>query len=376
MTITTEVRKSGAYVSDGIQTIFPFFFRIFEESDIVVTVGNDNRLDPQNVTLKLDEDYTVQFVEDSENGSITLAEPVEKGKILVITSDVPELQLMHLTNKGAMFPEVLEDAHDKAVVLIQQLNEKLSRAVLVPLTVNESPEDYLIEYENRMVEHVNHVDSVKQEIDEDLKESNEFLRYTQEYLVLSRKKVDEIVADVREDANAISKDVNNKATEFTSLYDGFRQDLERIMQAVQNLPQYNQLNHAFFGFRISDDMQLIVERSEGGDTFNSGDYLYSTVLPITARFEMQGGALFLILPFADDVVEEPEEEPNETPDDNTGETPEGDDSGSDGDDGGGSEDGGDGNEGSGGDESSGDEEDNGDSGGSGGNDSDLELSSL
>lgn len=143
MTIETENRKAGPYLSDGVQLIFPFNFRIFSKTDIVVTVGNDDIGNPNNTILSVDIDYDVSFVDGGDDGNVVLKSPQPVGIVLVITSDVPKLQPLHLTNKGGMFPEVLEQAFDRCVVLTQQLNEKVSRAVTLPVTIVDAPEDYL-----------------------------------------------------------------------------------------------------------------------------------------------------------------------------------------------------------------------------------------
>lgn len=147
MTIETEYRKSGPFISDGEQLIFPFYFRIFEKKDIVVTVGNDDLYSPNAQILNLYSDYDIQFTEGESGGNIILKAAIPSGKVIVITSDVKELQLAHFTNKGGMFPQVIETALDKCVVLIQQLKEKVGRSLIMPVTsTGYSPEKFLQDF--------------------------------------------------------------------------------------------------------------------------------------------------------------------------------------------------------------------------------------
>ena len=142
MTIETENRLAGPFESDGIQTIFPFKFRVFTREDIVVTVGDGDANAQTEIVLTLDNDYDVSFSDDMTEGNVILKSPIPAGKIIVITSAVSELQLVHLTNKGGMFPEVIEMALDRAVILIQQLRGYVDRSVRVPVTSDVDPNDF------------------------------------------------------------------------------------------------------------------------------------------------------------------------------------------------------------------------------------------
>lgn len=60
MTVSTEV-DHNEYTGNGVTTSFPYTFRVFNKSDLVVQV-----IDPdENITvLALDTDYTVTGLED------------------------------------------------------------------------------------------------------------------------------------------------------------------------------------------------------------------------------------------------------------------------------------------------------------------------
>ena len=53
---------------------------------------------------------------------------------LVITSALEPLQGTDLTNQGGFYPEVINDALDKAVILHQQQQDELNRSIKFSLT--------------------------------------------------------------------------------------------------------------------------------------------------------------------------------------------------------------------------------------------------
>lgn len=136
MTISSTTRKAGPYIGNGTASVFPFAFKVFQASDVEVvrlTVATN-----VETTLALTTDYTVSLNQDQDSnpgGSITLvAGALATGYNLVITSDVENLQPTDLTNQGGFYPDVINDALDRATIQIQQLQEGLDRAALLPIT--------------------------------------------------------------------------------------------------------------------------------------------------------------------------------------------------------------------------------------------------
>jgi hypothetical protein len=139
MTINTEIRKAGPFEGDGISTRFPFAFKVFDPADVVAVRGQENG----ETVLSHGADFTATVSPDQENapgGEVTLSAPLSVGDTLVLTSDQPNLQPLVLTNQGGFFPEVINDAFDRAVILIQQLAEGLARAVKTPISSSGSPD--------------------------------------------------------------------------------------------------------------------------------------------------------------------------------------------------------------------------------------------
>lgn len=116
MTVSTEVDHND-YTGNGVTTSFPYTFRIFHKSDLVVQVVDLN----ENITdLVLDTDYTVTGAGGYTGGNVVLSSPLANGYQISISRELPVTQETDLRNQGKFFAEVHEDAFDKLTMLIQQ----------------------------------------------------------------------------------------------------------------------------------------------------------------------------------------------------------------------------------------------------------------
>lgn len=134
MAISSSIRKSGPYSGNGLSTTFPFGFKIFDDGDVHVVrsdaAGNQT-------VLVLGSDFTVTLNGDQDaapGGRVVLTAPLASGYLLMLTSDLSELQPTVLTNSGGFYPDVLNDSLDRLTILTQQLREKVDRAVVAPIT--------------------------------------------------------------------------------------------------------------------------------------------------------------------------------------------------------------------------------------------------
>lgn len=117
MTVSTEV-DHNEYTGNGVTTTFPYTFRIFQKSDLVVQVFD---LDENLTVLTLDTDYTVTGAGGYVGGNVILTAPLTSGYKISIMRDLPVTQDTDLRNQGSFFAEVHEDAFDKLTMLIQQV---------------------------------------------------------------------------------------------------------------------------------------------------------------------------------------------------------------------------------------------------------------
>lgn len=145
MAISTEVRRAGPYHGNGQQTEFPFNFKVFDSSQVrpvfSVDGGKTETVLPSAdfvVTLSVDQDV-------NPGGAVVLVSPLSIGSILTIISAVPYLQPVVLTNRGGFYPDILNQALDRATAQIQQLAEKQERALTVPATTEKTSEQLIQE---------------------------------------------------------------------------------------------------------------------------------------------------------------------------------------------------------------------------------------
>ncbi|EGO9621317.1 phage tail protein, partial [Escherichia coli] len=128
MTVSTEV-DHNEYTGNGVTTSFPYTFRVFKESDLVVQVVD---LDENIAVLALDTDYTVTGAGGYNGGNVILSKALANGYQISISRELPVTQETDLRNQGKFFAEVHEDAFDKLTMLIQQVRSWFSLALRKP----------------------------------------------------------------------------------------------------------------------------------------------------------------------------------------------------------------------------------------------------
>lgn len=152
MTISTENREAGPFAGNGVTTLFPFAFKVFEPTDLLVVKADASNVE---VTLVYGTDYSVELNFDQNSnagGSITLTTALPVGTTMVITTDLPALQPVDLTNQGGFYPSVINTALDRLTIISQQLAEGVARAAKIPITSDvtsaELVEDIIILADN------------------------------------------------------------------------------------------------------------------------------------------------------------------------------------------------------------------------------------
>lgn len=130
MTISsTDDPRAGPFNGNGAQTAFPFEFKVFSDEDLLVVQTDADGVETE---LVLDSDYSVSLNADQNadpGGTVNMAVAPPTGETLTIVSDLDFTQTMDLTNGGGFYPEVVENAVDRAVMLIAQVNGKVLRSL-------------------------------------------------------------------------------------------------------------------------------------------------------------------------------------------------------------------------------------------------------
>lgn len=137
MTVANTLRKAGPFTCNGVTTSFPFTFKVFAETDLLVVEFD---IDNETETIKtLTTHYTVTLNGDQDanpGGTVDAVAAPITGKKWTLLSAVPALQDTDLVGGGGFYPQTVEDALDRAIALIQQLQELQSRSMLLPVSFN------------------------------------------------------------------------------------------------------------------------------------------------------------------------------------------------------------------------------------------------
>lgn len=127
-TTDTFVRAPG----NGVATVFNFPFRVFDATDLVVRDITDALPTADPVTLTYQLDYQVVLSATEEGGTVTLTTPLASGHTLDIRSLIPLLQETSVRNQGRFQPEIHENAFDRTVRMIQDLERQIKQAFRFP----------------------------------------------------------------------------------------------------------------------------------------------------------------------------------------------------------------------------------------------------
>jgi hypothetical protein len=136
VTISSATNTAGPFAGNGSATAFPFAFKVFSRPELVFEVTDA----AGTVSAKtLDSDFSVSLNADQDanpGGTITYpisGAPLATGETAIISTDLPYTQLTDITNAGGFLPQVIEDALDRNVRLMQQQAERTARSVRAPL---------------------------------------------------------------------------------------------------------------------------------------------------------------------------------------------------------------------------------------------------
>lgn len=145
MTISKEQRATSILKGNGASVEFPFGFKVFNaQTDIsVFRAESEDSFSEEEVNRNA---YSVTLNSDQENnpgGVVVFTEAPANGTVFVIRSSIPNLQGTSLTNHDRFLPEVLNEVHDKLTAMVQQLAYLLGRCLVVPSTLDKTPQEVM-----------------------------------------------------------------------------------------------------------------------------------------------------------------------------------------------------------------------------------------
>ena len=150
LTLLSDISKVN-YVADGSTTEFPVPFKFDNNADgtaqLKVYFGDGDNIE----VLTENTDYTVEGSGEEITGKVVFATaPVENVKLAVLRN-IPLLQVADYVNGQFFDMEELEKSLDRVYMALQQLNELLSRALLVDPVSGDDPNgivETVLEYKN------------------------------------------------------------------------------------------------------------------------------------------------------------------------------------------------------------------------------------
>ncbi|WP_323000483.1 hypothetical protein, partial [Castellaniella sp.] len=142
MTISSDVRKAGPFDGNDATTVFPYAFVVFSTAELLVIHTDSAGVES---ALTSGSDYTATMNPDqnsSPGGDVTLPAPLPTDEKITITSAMAYLQTLDLANQGGFYPDVIERALDRIVVLCQQNAEQLSRSIKIGISDDTPADEY------------------------------------------------------------------------------------------------------------------------------------------------------------------------------------------------------------------------------------------
>lgn len=132
------------YEAIPAQTVFPYDFFIFEETDLAVYIDG--------VLQTLTDDYTISGENTEEGGNVTLVTGLTGGEIVLIEGAVAIERLTDLQQSGKFDPDDYNIEQDRNIVIMKQLYRDIllrpgfSKDTLVSGVTFEDPEDGKVYY--------------------------------------------------------------------------------------------------------------------------------------------------------------------------------------------------------------------------------------
>lgn len=134
MTVASDVNKH-IYTGNGVTRVWPYSFLLFDASHLQVWVkrGEADSVRLERGFVLNEQARTVTYPVDGTGEA-----PLSSQDKIILRRELPIIQDTDLKNQGAFFAETHEQTFDKIVMMIQQLSETLSRAVVGPVDQTDS----------------------------------------------------------------------------------------------------------------------------------------------------------------------------------------------------------------------------------------------
>lgn len=161
-TITiNDITPRRQYTATAGQIVFSFPFPFFEDADLkVYRTPAGNQPNDANDILTLNTDYTVTGADTQNGGDVTLVGIIpSNGDIITIVREIALSRTADYQVAGDLLAETLNREQDGFVMMAQQLQEELDRALKLETTSTGSTAGLLNDLET-VADYVNEIDVV------------------------------------------------------------------------------------------------------------------------------------------------------------------------------------------------------------------------
>lgn len=142
------------YTGNGVTTDFPYTFAIFDETDMVVYLDDDI----------IESGYTITGAGETDGGYVIFDTAPDDGVKITLLRNVPIERLTDFQEGGTFRPKNLNDEFDRQTAFCQQVQESLSRAVVVDPTSDVNPE-IVKQQITRVYESADNIDAVANDLE-------------------------------------------------------------------------------------------------------------------------------------------------------------------------------------------------------------------
>jgi phage FluMu protein gp41 len=275
VTLSTQQTKV-VYAPDGVQTEYQIPFPYY-----------DKGIECLLVDARGTEDYLHGYTLAVNPSRVVFAAPPQAGVALVVRRATKRVQLTDYPVTGRLPAKAIETDVDRLTAMIQEIDEVLSRAVVVDATQDEAPS----------------VGEIYARLDASVGLAEGFARTAveaaQDARAAARKAAQDAWATLKPYLEGAVADAQAAALTAEELLAAARaaEDMaarkalaaeeaaRRAIEAVESIPGFMDGAHSFIGLR-AEGFELFEDRSEDGDEPDAADYLYMTVLPAGAEFRM------------------------------------------------------------------------------------------
>jgi hypothetical protein len=130
--VETTINKVQ-YDCDGVETDFDFTFKIFNKTDIRVIIADTDGVETELIYIT---DFSVHAINNNftSGGTVTTVATYSSEYTITIIREVELTQESDYVENESHPAAVYENDLDKLTMMVQQLEEKLNRALLVPVS--------------------------------------------------------------------------------------------------------------------------------------------------------------------------------------------------------------------------------------------------